>query len=285
MSENKIFTRPLVLGVGAQKSGTTWLSTRLEQLTNICVPPLKELHYFDRYSEIPSIRPEYRNHHYKKLTNIIKDHNKLTPGNRKFLIQLVDRCTLQTDDDYILFLRRVAGSAPAIADITPEYASLPTEGFERIRQIAPNAIPVFMMRNPVDRIWSMAGHVAKHDNNPIPRQSLDSLVRFSRNNYIRSLTDYSKTVDALIAAFENPIIVFYEDIFKDEVTAKTFLTTIANRAGSQIKERTDNILDKVYTGSGDILQDSWKSALRAELDEIYQSIEQRCPKLPALWKK
>lgn len=284
MPQNQIFTRPLVLGVGAQKSGTTWFSTRLQQLTDICVSPLKELHYFDRYSDIPAIRPGYRNHHYNKLMNVLKDREKLIPRNRVFLTQLIDRCTVATDDDYIQFLRRVARTAPAVADITPEYASLPAEGFKHVRQIAPNTIPVFMMRNPVDRIWSMAGHVAKHDNNPIPRQSLDNLLEFSRNNYVRALTDYAKTIDALTAAFEEPIIVFYEDIFKDSDAAKGFLSEIASRAGVALKAGSGNILDKVYTGSGNMLDPQWRSALQDELDEICRSVEQRCSRLPASWK-
>jgi hypothetical protein len=39
---------PNFLGIGAQKSGTTWLHDNLARHPQVWLPPVKEIHYFDR---------------------------------------------------------------------------------------------------------------------------------------------------------------------------------------------------------------------------------------------
>lgn len=42
------------LGIDAQRAGTTWLWKKLRQHPAIWMPPIKELHYFDRAKTYPS---------------------------------------------------------------------------------------------------------------------------------------------------------------------------------------------------------------------------------------
>jgi hypothetical protein len=42
------------IGIGSQKSGTSWLFKQFEQSNQIDLPPIKELHYFDRSESYPS---------------------------------------------------------------------------------------------------------------------------------------------------------------------------------------------------------------------------------------
>ena len=46
---------PDFLGIGAQKSGTTWLHHNLSQHPGVWMPPVKELHYFDHPHRTPSV--------------------------------------------------------------------------------------------------------------------------------------------------------------------------------------------------------------------------------------
>ncbi|MDY6993754.1 MAG: sulfotransferase [Pseudomonadota bacterium] len=43
-------TTPDFIGIGAQRSGTTWVANVMSLHPEIWVPPLKELHYFDSVS-------------------------------------------------------------------------------------------------------------------------------------------------------------------------------------------------------------------------------------------
>ena len=55
---------PSFLGIGAARSGTTWLHENLRHHPQVWVPPAKELHYFDLlrhgpiYFNLPSWTPE-----------------------------------------------------------------------------------------------------------------------------------------------------------------------------------------------------------------------------------
>ena len=42
------------LGIGTQKSGTSWLYQNLNRIPEFSLLPIKEVHYFDRSSDYPS---------------------------------------------------------------------------------------------------------------------------------------------------------------------------------------------------------------------------------------
>jgi hypothetical protein len=52
--------RPDFLCVGAQKGGTSWLYQQLESHPDFWMPPVKELHYFDKLSRIKQAPPPHR---------------------------------------------------------------------------------------------------------------------------------------------------------------------------------------------------------------------------------
>src|SRR5262245_10957802 len=52
--------RPDFLCVGAQKGGTTWLYWQLDSHPDFWMPPVKELHYFDKPKRTNRVRPPRR---------------------------------------------------------------------------------------------------------------------------------------------------------------------------------------------------------------------------------
>ena len=46
--------RPTFIGIGAHKGGTTWLFKQLVKHHEVWMPPVKELHFFDRSIQYPS---------------------------------------------------------------------------------------------------------------------------------------------------------------------------------------------------------------------------------------
>ena len=57
---------PDFIGIGTQKAGTTWLYDMLAQNPSVWLPPLKELHYFDRQNSTPKQRAN-RSEHVEKM--------------------------------------------------------------------------------------------------------------------------------------------------------------------------------------------------------------------------
>src|SRR3954453_9519065 len=53
---------PTFLGIGAPRTGTTWLHSNLRRHPEIWMTPVKEVHYFDKRHLKRSENPYYRNH-------------------------------------------------------------------------------------------------------------------------------------------------------------------------------------------------------------------------------
>jgi hypothetical protein len=134
---------PDFIVIGAQRSGTTWLYYVLRQHPELWLPPVKELHYFDRL---------------KLGRGILRSRDWLP------LIWTA----LKTRDPWVLryFLRRRSDawyarlfqdareSGLIAGEITPAYATLGEDGFYRILRINPKVKLIFIMRDPVERAWS-----------------------------------------------------------------------------------------------------------------------------------
>ncbi len=189
--EDKMF----VLGVGAQKAGTTWLHDYLSKRGDIYLPARKEMHYFN---------------------------SKYGPGRHRGH-RLVDADDgrdpelLRTDNAYKdYFRRRVPEEIEFYGEITPAYAIIGKKGFREIRDLFPRRRIIFIMRDPVKRFYSQVRLFRdKRSEKDQPRRELESLLE-SRRFLERSR--YDKTIRALEAAFagEEIIYLFYETLFRPE---------------------------------------------------------------------
>src|SRR5215510_7277657 len=119
--------RPDFLCVGAQKGGTTWLYWQLDSHPDFWMPPVKELHYFDKPKRTNRVRPPRR------------------PDKR-------DVCFLESlqssgDGTYINFEnygRLFQPKGPLLSgDITPAYSTLDGEIIRQITSYFPNLKVIF----------------------------------------------------------------------------------------------------------------------------------------------
>lgn len=147
--------KTFLLGVGAQKAGTTWLHDYLSHSPQADLGFTKEYHVFDSLTLPGSTK-------FRKLITrqAIKDledpHSIGTPR------PSVTRAAFLYDQeiyfDYFAGLLKRDGIR-LTGDITPSYSGLSEETLLRIRDgFAARGIavkPVFLMRDPVDRLQSM----------------------------------------------------------------------------------------------------------------------------------
>lgn len=142
------------VGIGAQRTGSTWLANYCMQHPQIFMSPVKELHFFDTHT-----LGDHRLRHRQRLTNGFKKLQKsLMPDSLPNIIELQEhlaRLELLHDPaiykDY--FARRVTNER-AFGEITPSYSLLEETGFASILAHYPQARFIFVMRNPTDRYCS-----------------------------------------------------------------------------------------------------------------------------------
>lgn len=147
--------KPAIIGIGAQKAGTTWLGQKLGQHPHVWAPPFKEMQFFNhRYIE------EHRSWlpwHFRRSKLVIQQsHDSRNEEVPEALLRYLERMTREpmfTNHWY----KQAFAPAPDDAlpmDVTPEYSTLPEEGVAFVAKFLPKAKFIYVIRHPVDRAIS-----------------------------------------------------------------------------------------------------------------------------------
>ncbi|MGR8933317.1 MAG: sulfotransferase domain-containing protein [Gammaproteobacteria bacterium] len=148
-------------------------------------------------------------------------------------------------------------------DITPAYALLPSEKIKEVHHLNPNLKILFILRNPIERAWSMAlmqlRASPKRKDKPIDKipdswfiKNFLSEGSLARGDYLKTILNWTE-----IFGEDNILILRYDDIKKDP---RDFLYRVCAHIGvnSNYARTLDNsiILQRVHEGSGHALRRS-----------------------------
>ena len=274
-----------VLGVGAQKGGTTWLHRQLNNNSNVDMGFRKEYHVFDaiektlgRQLEDGTIRNGFRE---KRINQIIKLHEKnrlgINQGPKRVQtkyaalhLSFIDNT--DTYFDYFDYLYLKNPKVEIVGDITPNYALLSPSSFRLIRKgLIKRGFDVkvfFLMRDPVEREWSLAR--MKHRNMAAKRK--DNFDEFEHMlNSISSKSCYQNTIDNIEKVFKKSEIYygFYENLFTPESSAR-----IINFIGSNLNNFDSGEVVNASPKSTPIPEEI-NSQIAQKFAETYNFIEER----------
>lgn len=147
--------KPRIVGIGAQKAGTSWLSEMLAQHPRIWTPPFKEVQFFN-HRFVPEHRDWLPWHYRRSKENLVRRHLAKGIPIAPEMAEYLERITsgrMFTDAWYRgIFAPAPQGARPI--DITPEYSTLPDEGVDFMRDYLPQAQFIYIIRHPVDRAIS-----------------------------------------------------------------------------------------------------------------------------------
>ena len=194
-----------LLGVGAQKAGTSWLHDQLHRRSDADFGFLKEYHVFDalELERFSCFRP-------KNPTPL-----RWRTWRRARFMQRPERYF-----DY--FASRLKPSHIRLTgDITPSYAGLKAESFQRIKnafaQRGVQTRAVFIMRDPVERFLSQQRMQLRKRGLLKPEHEIEHLSKASIKLLKRDSprSDYPATIDALRdgLATSEMFISLYETLF------------------------------------------------------------------------
>src|SRR3990167_6878869 len=139
----------LLLCVGAQKSGTTWLYAQLENHPEISFSDVKEVHYFNTIHNGSLLLSSRKVEHLRKIiknnrgaleryfTNLSRGLDT-DPGIRKLLSPVDDAW-------YVNIFPK--NNRKYAADFSPEYALLPKAGFDNVKRVSRHQKIIFLMRD------------------------------------------------------------------------------------------------------------------------------------------
>jgi hypothetical protein len=208
----------LLVGIGAQKAGTSWLADYLGLHEEVCMSPIKELHFFDE-KHMPQHFAGLRRRRFELLQHKIASMNPTqyfsSKEKREQITTLVE--TLDFDRStaaYTQFFRSRIGGRKLACEITPSYSMLDAAAFEDIQSSADEVKILFLLRNPIDRFWS-ALRMAESGGHVNAESDYESCLN-SDSYVLRG--DYRRTTLELLKVFkrEDVHFEFYENLFSDE---------------------------------------------------------------------
>lgn len=145
---------------GAVKAGTSWLYEYLRGHPETHLRSIKEMQFFNKLDE-GALGGRVKRME-KEIGGMERD---LDSGKARFpgwvLQQIADRveyCKVLTAADpvaaYLRYLTAGAAGKRLVGEMTPEYGLLPVARMQDLQAIAPDVRWVFVMRDPVERLWS-----------------------------------------------------------------------------------------------------------------------------------
>ena len=202
-----------ILGVGAQKAGTSWLHAYLSKLPEVDLGFMKEYHVFDQKfvaDKTPPLRkriPNWFSSFFPR--NNVEQQLQFRRNNSKYV-------------EYFNSLVNSSGAARITGDITPSYAALPASELARISGLLHNAgfkvKVIFLMRDPVERCISANRMYARHlvrANPDNPNLEAEILAQNYMKPRFAVRTRYDRTISNLEDVFSREDIFygFYEELF------------------------------------------------------------------------
>jgi len=209
----------LLLCVGAQKSGTTWLYNRLAEHSETRQGSHKELHYFTAVHCDGLMGPMLKMNAMKRMMErhprqVAKFIQAQAKGERP--PRNIARLFRPMNDNW--YSANFKGDGRYSMDFTPEYAQLPDAGHEHIKRISERQKLLFIMREPLDRALSAVRYVFKNSGRDIRNASEDDILEVARKPVITKLSQYDETVAILERHYapESLRFFFYEKMMQEK---------------------------------------------------------------------
>ena len=230
--------------IGAQKAGSSWLKKQLRGHSDVHFGTHKEVHYWDviraphRREKVDRARRRARHRSLSLAIGVLSGRSpaeawrRFTAAPLHAAIYEGPHAGREAHLAYARLLLHGWRGEAAVVDSTPAYGVLDAETFREMAALHPNSRFVFVMREPVARLWSGVRHRLRHDlarGRLAPEDVLDIFERTldlpESLDFRRS--DYRRTIEALEAAVpaERVLYLFYENLFTPEAMGRlaTFL--------------------------------------------------------------
>ncbi|WP_062561277.1 sulfotransferase domain-containing protein [Paracoccus aminovorans] len=213
--------------IGAAKSGTTWLYEQLRHSPEIYFSPEKELHYFfSRYGSFDRLPNNTRFRSLQAFVNLAAQNyqSKLPDGEyaRKFSFFEKNLSWYQNfargpvcDSWY----RQLFGDARPhqyACDFSPSTSKIGLDGVHAIRALGPNVKLIYILRNPVKRLWS---HLKFHAEfmgrwEEVRNYSPDQMLRFIKDFDLDEDGKYARHLERFLQVFDRKdvLVLDFDDI-------------------------------------------------------------------------
>ncbi len=275
----------IVIGIGAQKAGTTWLTAALKNNPDLLIAPQNEVHFFDRLDGYFK-KLEKSRHLMRKYEPWVQSFRRLTENRQAekaeaiaASIALASQLFLcESIPDYL----KVVGEAlertgrPNFLDWTPSYGCVSRDMTKRMAAELPSDTRIVLsLRDPVERVVSAFHHERRIGT--VPHKDVETFLN-TPQCYIR--TDYGTILRNYFDSFgrDRVTVVFYEEISHPD-RAETDFVELQRGMGC-----TPIALPQPPRGpSRKELEPQVRAALLDRYGFVYEQVEELLGRVPDFW--
>lgn len=202
----------MFLGVGAQKSGTTWLSGYLASHPEVYMSALKEMHFWGNRTSTA----QWPTSAFEKRLQRLQSGGSKSLSTFNHISALQDRLAMGGDiEQYAAYFNERVEKQQAFGEISPAYCKLDEDELLLVRNHFPDIKIILLLRNPVDRLWSQIRFSEEADTLDEMEEKIDGA--FQKTVYLER-SDYVTTIRRLRSVFphENIYFEFFEQLFQQK---------------------------------------------------------------------
>ena len=271
---------PDFVGIGAQKAGTTWLYRNLVRHPEVWLPPVKELHYFDRlYVDTPGHQEAADEHRRKRAERALA--TTLTPGPDADAAALI--ATGSLSDDWYGSIFGLAPRDSVCGEITGSYALLPEEGVVHLVRLNPDVKILFLLRDPIERaiahvqmLYKRGDPHAQRQFKPLRTLEVDPRV-LARSRYSETLRTYRSLIDE-----DSLWIADFDQLATDP---EALMQSVCAFLGVEFRtELFPDMHRKVHEGVPREMEPAAHDRLRTALEPEYEALAGILPEAARRWR-
>jgi hypothetical protein len=212
--------KTFLLGVGCPKGGTSWIHDYLSAQPSTDFGFDKEYHVFDRI-HLPDCRSDLE-FMVKKGKKLLEGKAFMSPNYPNLLTRLNFYRNIDNYYEYFDYLALKNDTTTLVGDVTPSYCALPASVYKEIKEklqaLGFRVRVIFIMRDPVERIWS-ALRMERQKNVPMrmSEEESEQLRNYCRRCDVEIRSKYDITIANLERVFTSDELHYqlYEDLFSE----------------------------------------------------------------------
>ncbi len=282
---------PSFIGVGPEKTGTTWIDRQLRVHSQVWMPPIKELRYFWEKENFPEEsfwqrldtakswhREQYKKYAKLRLKAAIKHPINTLTSERDRLCWDLKYIFSKHDDEWYKSSFKYA-TKEVRGEISPQYFFFKEEHIKDISNLVPKAKIIVSLRRPVDWIWSFARMHIRHGIIESKFGSLDGFINMKLEtcHFTRSLEAWRRHFSE-----DQVLVMIYDDLVNDPWA---YYARICDFIGIVPDEsRRPELAERVYSGSNkEEIPDEVEEKVRSGWREDMKSLAEILPDVPDSW--
>jgi hypothetical protein len=281
---------PHFIGIGPEKTGTSWIHRNLEAHPRVILPPLKELRYFWENANFPREkfwsrlnrknswhRKQYHDYFRNRFKHYLRNPMHCFSDRKRFAWDCRYLFSEHDDDWYLECFDRSEGFV--CGEISPQYFFLSEDEVRHIHKLLPDTQIILSLRNPTDWIWSFARMKIKDNfiqsNDKALCTYLDAAVSFYK--FSRALRYWKRYFPE-----EQLLVVFYDELSEApwQLYSRVCDFLRIEPESAQIPQLSERVNEGSYLKLPDKFREKIENGWREDIEELSSML----PSLPRSWK-